>query len=141
LSRHEDKGWWEQNWKWATTCGCLGCVGVPLLLVAILGGGIFSILQQVKGNEAYVQAVALVAEDPQVIRRLGQPIDVGAPTNVHMSTTDGVELGNIEANVSGPEGSGRMLASGHKVDDTWVLDSVVIRFSDGVEIEILGPPP
>jgi hypothetical protein len=57
--------------------------------------------------------------------------------NLNMNTSHDVSKAHLEAPISGPNGSARMLVDGHEVGDQWVLDEVVIRFSDGVEINLL----
>ena len=135
MGHYEEKGWWEQNWKWATGCSCLGCVGLPLLLIAVITGGIFTVFQQAVENEAYNQAVEMIQVDSRVIERLGTPIDVGRIRN--FNSDDEGSKAHLEAVITGPNGTARMLVDGREVGDHWNLEQVIVRFSDGVEIEML----
>ena len=84
--------WWSRNWKWFVPAGCLTII---LLFVAFVGGIVMLIFGSMKQADVYKQAIERAQADPQVVQKLGSPIEPGM-----------FPSGNI--NVSGPSGEAKM---------------------------------
>src|SRR5215218_831036 len=70
----QPKGCLGRNWKWMLPVGCLGLI---LGLVALVGGIIFVAMSAIKSSEVYQGALKVVQTHPTAVERLGEPVKDG----------------------------------------------------------------
>lgn len=121
----EERGWWSRNWGWCCPLsGCLGCLGLALLLIVLAVGSAFWV---VRGSEIDEMAMEIASQHPAVIEALGQPVERGwgFSGNVQRSTSGG--SADIRFEIHGPDGRGRLHVTAERRDGKWVLDSLEFR--------------
>ena len=138
----QQKGCLGRNWKWMLPVGCLGLI---LAGVALIGGIVLVAMSAIKSSEVYQGALKAAQAHPAAVERLGQPIKDGwfVTGNIKLDATGG--NANFEVPVSGPKGSGTLHVRAVSPDGTWMyerLDLVV----GGETISLLDrnvvqPPP
>src|SRR3712207_1096000 len=99
----QQKGCVGRNWKWMLPVGCLGLI---LAGVALIGGIVFVAMSAIKSSEVYKGALGVVQTHPAAVERLGQPINDGwfVQGNVKFDATGG--SANLQIPLSGPKNSG-----------------------------------
>ena len=110
-------------------------------MFALVTAGAFTFFQGIKDHEAFAQAIAAVESNPEALERIGQPIRIGMMNNFSINDSFGKKTAKFEAPISGPEGSATIFVEGEAEGETWTLTSVRVRYSDGVEVELLDPDP
>ena len=114
------RGWLGRHWWWLVPASLL-------LLVLSCGfwGGIFVwLVGSLKSSTPYQMALDRVRSDPQVVEKLGQPIEDTSwmPTgNFSYRTINGVASGeaNFYFSVSGPKGTAHVHAEARCRDGKW----------------------
>ena len=115
--------WWQRNWKWFVPTGCFTLILLTTAAVAVL---VLAACAMMKSSGAYKIALARVQEDSSVIEELGAPITPGwyLTGNIQVSGTE--SSASIAFPVSGPKGSGKVIAEAVKVRDKWKLDYLAV---------------
>ncbi|HEY9886882.1 MAG TPA: cytochrome c oxidase assembly factor Coa1 family protein [Candidatus Obscuribacterales bacterium] len=119
--------------KWAialTLVGC-GCVGLPLLLIALSISGIVSTAQrfyQSTGTyQVYQLASARVETDAAVISVLGQPVEAGWTSQSHEAYETGSDgIVCLRFAVNGGDRSGSAYAEARQQDGAWQLHQLLV---------------
>src|SRR5215212_2886118 len=70
----QQKGCLGRNWKWMLPVGCLGLI---LAGVALIGGIVFVAMSALKSSEVYQGALKAAQAHPAAVERLGEPIKDG----------------------------------------------------------------
>src|SRR3954471_19428256 len=98
----QQKGCLGRNWKWMLPVGCLGLI---LAGVALIGGIIFVAMSAIKSSEVYQGALKVAQTHPASVERLGQPVKDGwlVQGNINVDASGG--NANFEVPVSGPKNS------------------------------------
>src|SRR5687768_6290156 len=68
----QPRGWWSRNWKWVVPVGCLT---VLLLLAASVAAIAFFVFNLIRRTDVYKDALARASTHPEVVERLGSPIE------------------------------------------------------------------
>src|SRR5688500_8754741 len=64
--------WWSRNWKWVVPVGCL----LPIVLFGSCVAGIaWFAVTAIRSSEPYSEALERARNHPEVIQRLGTPIE------------------------------------------------------------------
>src|SRR5215218_10009320 len=94
------KGCLGRNWKWMLPVGCLGLIVAG---VALIGGIVFVAMSAIKSSEVYQGALKVAQTHPTAIERLGEPIKDGwlVKGNIKIDGTGG--NADFEIPVSGPK--------------------------------------
>ena len=121
----QQKGCLGRNWKWMLPVGCLGLI---LGLVVLVGGIVFVAMSAIKSSEVYQGALKAAQAHPAAVERLGQPIKDGwfVKGNIKLDGSGG--SANLEVPVSGPKNSGTLYVRAVSPEGTWMyerLDLVV----------------
>jgi TonB family protein len=121
----QQKGCLGRNWKWMLPVGCLGLI---LAGVVLVGGIIFVAMSAIKSSEVYRGALGVVQTHPAAVERLGQPIQDGwfVQGNIKLDASGG--NANFQIPVSGPKNSGTLHVRAVSPDGSWMyerLDLVV----------------
>jgi TonB family protein len=137
----QQKGCLGRNWKWMLPVGCLGLI---LAGVALIGGIVFVAMSALKSSEVYQGALKVVQTHPAAVERLGQPVKDGWLVKGNIKIDGSGGNANFEIPVSGPKNSGTLYVEAVSPEGTWMyqkLDLVV----GGETISLLDrnvvPPP
>jgi hypothetical protein len=130
------RSWLARNWGWLIPIGCLGM----LLAVAAFAGAIFLLVTSlVKSSDVYREAMDRAEQDPRVTEALGSPLEVGWTISGKIETTGPSGEADIAIPVSGPHGSARIYATAEKRAGRWRFETLLLRTSEGREIDLLPP--
>ena len=123
------RGWWSRNWKWFVPVTLL--VGV-LLCGGCCGGILTAVLGVIKSSEPYQMALKRVQADPQVIDRLGQPIEETGwfPMGNIEITGPGGEA-QLQFSVAGPQGKAQVFTEAVRQAGQWEQRKLTVRLSSG----------
>lgn len=115
----QPKGCLGRNWKWMLPVGCLGLI---LAGVALVGGIVFVAMSAIKSSEVYQGALKVVQTHPAAVERLGQPVQDGwfVQGNVKLDATGG--HADLQVPVSGPKNSGTLYVRAVSPDGTWMYE-------------------
>ena len=129
--------WLGRNWKWLLPAGIL----LLLLLLAIFVGGILFIVEtSFRHSDCYVQALVRARADPQVVEKLGQPIEAGwtAAGSINISGSSG--NADISIPISGPKGKGTLYVVAKKSAGRWEFQTLQVEINGEQErINLLRP--
>lgn len=122
-------------------------LGVLVLLCAgICGGCVYAIRKGAESGTAYIellptmdQAISAVSSDPQVIDRLGEPVEIST-----LPARDGSgELApageNFHFTVKGPKGTANVTGTARQELGSWRIIALTVQTSDGSTFNV--PPP
>jgi TonB family protein len=115
----QQKGCLGRNWKWMLPVGCLGLI---LAAVALVGGIVLVAMSAIKSSEVYKGALGVVQSHPAAVERLGQPIQDGwfVQGNIKLDASGG--NANFQIPVSGPKNSGTLHVRAVSPDGTWMYE-------------------
>ena len=138
----QQKGCLGRNWKWMLPVGCLGLIIAGVLLV---GGIFFAAMSAVKSSEVYQGALKVAQTHPAVTERLGQPVEDGwlVKGNVQVNASGG--SANLEIPLSGPKNSGTLFVTATSPEGSWMYERLDL-VTGGETVSLLDrnvaqPPP
>lgn len=118
------KGCLGRNWKWMLPVGCLGLI---LGIVALVGGIFFVAMSAMKSSDVYQGALKAAQAHPAAIERLGQPIRDGWFVKGNVSFDGGGGSANLEVPVSGPKNSGTLDVRAVNESGAWMYEKLDLR--------------
>jgi len=107
---------------------CMGGCCVAFIGLAAAGA---------KNNSAYVNAIPLVETNPQLIDKLGSPIEASFPTSVKEEINSSGSTSNAVFSVSGPQGTGTANASANKIGEVWEVESLTVTIDSTNETVVI----
>src|SRR5215204_136692 len=123
----------------------VGCLGLILAGVALVGGIVFVAMSAVKSSEVYQGALKVVQTHPAAVERLGEPVRDGwfVQGNIKIDGTGG--NANFQIPVSGPKKSGTLYVRAVRPDDAWMYELLDLD-ANGETVSLLDrnvvqPPP
>lgn len=130
--------WWQRNWKWAAPAGCLG----PVLFFAGLGFLIYSLVfGAMTSSWAYNNAVRLAESNVEVLRNLGEPLEIGWFVSGEISVSDSSGDAELAIPIEGPLGSGTLYVVALKEAGRWHLEVAEVEVKGQVgRINLLVAP-
>lgn len=133
----QPQGWFSRHWKAVVGIGCLGII---LLILAFAAGIIFLVMGSIRSSDVYKQALAKANANPEVVLRLGQPIQPGWMLSGSINVSGPSGDADLAIPVSGPKGKGTIYAVAKKSAGEWTFS----RLEVGVEgqqgrIDLLAP--
>lgn len=124
-SRDGGRSFWQNPWTWGIGGCLLGCVLLPILFVAILGGGAFWAFRSAGFTELKDEAVARAKASPAVVEVLGEPIEAGFPRNSSINVRNSDGEAAMVLPLSGPKGSGRLkVEAERRGDQPWQFETL-----------------
>ena len=139
----QQKGCLGRNWKWMLPVGCLGLI---LGGVALIGGIIFVAMSAMKSSDVYQGALKVAQTHPTAIERLGSPIKDGWFVRGNVSFESGSGSANFAIPLSGSERSGRLYVRAVNEGGAWMYERLDLVTSTGLTFSLLDrnvvqPPP
>lgn len=141
----QQKGCLGRNWKWMLPVGCLGLI---LVGVAVLGGLFFVGMSAMKSSEVYRGAMERVRSNPEARVALGEPIKDGWLVQGNVNFSGGSGTANLQIPVSGPKNSGTVQARAVYESGAWMYERLDLVVGGGETIQLLAtadgqdvPPP
>ena len=142
VQQPQQKGCLGRNWKWMLPVGCLGLI---LAGVALVGGIFFVAMSAIKSSEVYQGALKVVQTHPAAVERLGQPVKDGwlVQGNIKLDASGG--SANFQVPVSGPKSSGTLYVSAVSPEGTWMYEKLdLVIGGETVSLldrNVVQPPP
>lgn len=136
----QKKSFWSNPWMWTGLGCCGGCIAIPLIMVAMFGGGIFYMFGKSGANDLKAATVEQAKADPRVIEALGEPIEVGWLGESHVSMNNGQTVVRLGVPLSGPKGKATLRVEAEKADDGWKFQRLAVEVEDGGQSFELTPP-
>ena len=130
----QQKGCLGRNWKWMLPVGCLGLI---LGLVALVGGIFVFAMSALKSSEVYQGALKIAQTSPAAVGRLGEPIDDGwlVKGNVDLSGDRG--SANFDIPLSGPKKSGTLHVLASTQGGEWTYEKLDLAVEGGETVSLL----
>jgi TonB family protein len=130
----QQKGCLGRNWKWMLPVGCLGLI---IGGVALVGGIIFVAMSAMKSSDVYQGALKVAQTHPTAIERLGSPIKDGWFVRGNVSFESGSGSANFAIPLSGPERSGRLYVRAVNEGGAWMYERLDLVTSTGLTFSLL----
>ena len=132
------KGWWSRNWKWFVPVGCLTLILLFCLFIAL----IFTVVMgSMKSSDAYKQAVAKAKANPEVVAKLGAPIEEGWFVSGNINVQNNSGNADLQIPISGPRGKAVIHAVAGKTAGKWEYSRLTVAIEGQPELDLLGPAP
>jgi hypothetical protein len=128
--------WWSRHWKWVVPVGCL----LPILLFGSCVAGIaWFAVTAIRSSEPYSEALERARNHPEVIQRLGTPIETRwwLTGNVDLSNDGSAD---IKIPISGPRGDAFIAVEATKTGGRWTYNLMTVETATGSPIDLLAPP-
>ena len=125
----QPQGGFARHWKAVVGVGCLGLI---ILVGASIVGVMFVIVGSIRSSDAYKQAMAKANANPEVVLRIGQPMQPGWLVSGNISVSGPSGDADLAIPVSGPKGKGTIYAVAKKSAGQWTFSRL--------EVEIEGQP-
>lgn len=136
MPRGEEKAWYQSPWLWGVGGCCLGCLLIPILAVAILGGGIFYAFRSTGVQQ---EALERARANPEAVAALGEPIESGWLIQGSINVSNDRGDADFSLPVSGPKGKGRIHVVAHRREGKWEYEELELRVEGRDEaIDLLG---
>ena len=131
-------GWWSRNWKWFVPAGCLTLILLFCLFIAL----IFTVVMgSMKSSDAYKQAVAKAKANPEVVAKLGAPIEEGWFVSGNINVQNNSGNADLQIPISGPRGKAVIHAVASKTAGKWEYSRLTVAIEGQPELDLLGPAP
>lgn len=128
------KGCLGRNWKWMLPVGCLGLI---LGGVALVGGIIFVAMSAMKSSDVYQGALKAAQAHPAAIERLGEPIKDGWLVTGNVNVNAGGGSATLEIPVSGPKNSGKLYVRAVSPDGDWMYERLDLAVAGAETVSLL----
>jgi hypothetical protein len=130
--------WFARNWKWVLP---LGILLLLLLFASFVGSILFIVESSFRHSDCYVQALARAGADPQVVEKIGQPIEAGWTASGSINVSGPSGDADISIPISGPKGKGTVYLVAKKSAGRWEFQTLQIEVQGEKErIDLLRPP-
>ncbi len=132
------KSIWQSPWTWTIGGCCLGCLGIPLLFVTVLGTGVLWTFRSAGFSDVKDEALARARQSSVVAEALGEPIKAGFPRNTSVDIHNSEGRIRLTLPLSGPKGKGRLqIAARTHGKDEIEFERLVFEGEDGYETDLL----
>jgi len=130
----QQKGCLGRNWKWMLPVGCLGLI---LAGVAVLGGIFLVAMSAMKSSDVYKGALERARSNPEAVAALGEPIKDGWLVQGNVNFSGGGGTANLQIPVSGPKKSGTIQTRAVYEGGAWMYERLDLVVEGGQTISLL----
>ena len=130
----DPRGWAERNWKWLVL---LLVAGAFVALAALVGLILLIVFGSIRSSDVCASAVAQARAHPDVVRELGEPIEVGWMVSGSIETIGPSGSADLAIPLRGPAGKGTLHATAEKSAGRWtfsVLEMAVEGKSERIDL-------
>lgn len=128
--------WWSRNWKWFVPTGCLTLILLFCLFLAF----IFTVVMgSMKSSDAYKQAMSRARSNPEVMAKLGTPIEEGFFVTGSINVQNDTGNADLQIPISGPRGKAVIHAVAAKAAGQWQFSRLTVAIEGQSEVDLLGP--
>lgn len=135
MPRGEERSWYQNPWLWGVGGCCIGCILIPVLIVAVLGGGVVYLF---KKSDIQEEVLARVRAHPEAMADLGEPVEAGWQVHGSINLSNDEGEADFSMPVTGPEGRGRVYVVAHRRAGEWRFEELLLRLEGGEEIDLLA---
>jgi hypothetical protein len=133
------KGWFSKNWYWVVGLGCalptLCCVVLAVAssvftdgATKLVANAVESASDAAKNSEAYIGALAIVNDSPEVKALLGTPVQAGVLSKTNVERVNGSEKMSMTFSVTGPKGEGSVeLVANKSATGAWRYSKLTLE--------------
>ena len=133
VAEPRQRSWFGRNWWWVLL---VALVVFLLVCCGVCGGLGFFGLAAIKQSEPYQLALEEVRQNPEVIKRLGEPIEDGLVPVGEVSIENNRGSANLLFDVTGPNGTAHVMSQAQMVGGSWGLTQLEVTFDTGERITI-----
>ena len=136
MNANTERTWWQRNTKWIV----LGAILTGLLFLATLVLGIFFVVvAATRSSEVYQTSVARAQADPEVIARLGEPVEPGLLVSGNIQVENREGEAEISIPLSGPQGEATLTVVAHKRAGVWRYEIMQVESTGAAPIDLALP--
>lgn len=129
--------WFARNWKWVVVLGVLGGI---LALTVFVGGILLIVETSFQHSGFYTEALARARADPQVIEKIGQPLQPGWLATGNLNTSGSSGSADVSIPISGPKGKGTIYVEAKKSAGEWTFETLQVEIAgEEHRIDLLKP--
>ena len=118
------KSWFARHWKSILSIGCLGLI---LLVVAFVGGIFLLVETSIKSSHAYTEAMTRAQQSPQVLEKIGQPLQPGWFISGSINTSGSSGNADFSIPLSGSKGKGTLYVVAKKSAGLWQFETLQVE--------------
>ena len=135
---NQKPNWITRNWKWAVP---VAVVGLSVLLASFVGSILLIVETSIQHSDFYPVALVRARENPEVVRKLGQPIQAGwlASGSINISGPSG--SADVSIPLHGPKAEGTLYVVAKKSAGRWGFETLKVEVKgESQRIDLLSPP-
>lgn len=131
------KKWWF--------LGCGGCLGIVVVILLVIGFGLYSVMGLIKKSDAYAEASQRSKNSPVIQEAIGTPIEEQFWVTGAINTNNGAGTADFIIPLSGPKGKAIVTvkatkAAGAAAWEYQVMKAVIVGGPrNGEELDLLQP--
>lgn len=133
MNAQTQRTWWQRNWKWVVATAVICAF---LLFALFIGGVLWLARAAMQNNDVHRTAMARVAQSPEAIAQLGEPIEAGFLSSGSINVDGRGGEADLAIPVSGPRAEGTISVVARKKGGAWYFDELELRptGSDAIEL-------
>jgi hypothetical protein len=128
--------WLQRNLKWVIVAAALACL---LFFVALLGVIAFAVVAATRSSDVYRTAMDRAQSHPEVIQRLGQPLEPGLLIQGKIEVDNRSGEADLAIPVHGPRGEATISVIAEKRGGVWRYEQLEVQFAGTPPIELRTP--
>ena len=125
----QKQNWLARNWKWLVP---VAVVGLFVVLGSFVGTILLIVETSIQHSDFYPVALARARANPEVLEKLGQPLQAGwlASGSINVSSTSSSgSSGNAKVSIPihGPKGKGTLYVVAQKTAGEWTFETLQVE--------------
>lgn len=128
--------WWERNLKWVIAGAALAFF---LLLVVFVGALLFAVVSATRSSDVFQTALASARAHPEVVARLGEPIEPGLLVQGKIEVTPREGEADLGIPIHGPLGEGEISVVARKRAGVWSYEILEAHIGSQPPIDLRAP--
>lgn len=136
---HAETSWFQRNWTWVLSLGCLGIFAVSALIVLAIA---FALFGSIRLTTPYKEAVAMSQDSDALILEMGEPIEPGWFVTGSVNTSGPTGEAHLSIPIRGSRKRGTLYVVAEKRAGRWEFQRVEVEIKGREErIDLLKPFP
>lgn len=138
LSSQPQQTWMQRHWK-GLVVAILGLIAASILALVIAVVGL--VMWSMRQSDVYRMAMQRARQNPEVVERLGTPIESGWLVSGSMNIENDSGTANLTIPIHGPRQQAKMYLDARKRMGEWTFNSLTVKTAAGEQIELVPPKP